>query len=172
MKTFWTLLALGFVVLISTQVFVFPSTSAPHQADAVFLFAGGRGERLDRALSLMEEGIASTLVISHGEDWPEGRRLCEEETRFEVVCFRPEPDTTRGEAQYVGRLAAERDWDRVVVVTSTYHVARSRILTERCASAEVEMVGANPRLDPPHALRVVVREWVGMIDILALDRAC
>ncbi len=50
-------------------------------------------------------------------------------------------------------------------------LTRSRILTQRCASADVEMVGANPPLDPLDASRVVTRQWV-MVDILALDRAC
>jgi uncharacterized SAM-binding protein YcdF (DUF218 family) len=39
-------------------------------------------------------------------------------------------------------MAAARGWSSVVVVTSTYHVTRARLLFDRCVDARVSVTGA------------------------------
>src|SRR5207253_8652412 len=108
-----------------------PVQDEPRHADAVVVLAGDH-LRLGKALELMTRRVAPTLVISDGlaPGWRQANRLCRGGGggRFHVVCFRPDPYSTRGEARAVARMAAARGWRSVVVVTSTYHVTRARLL--------------------------------------------
>ena len=136
------LLGLGLVVVvvlgglwgIAAGVLVQAATDTAHPADALVVFAGGRGERLSKALVLLQQQVAPVLVISNGRNarWPAANQLWASRQRFEVVCPRPAPDTTRGEARMVRDLAARRGWRSVVVVTSTYHARRAQLLLGRC----------------------------------------
>ena len=58
----------------------------------------------------------------------------------DVFCFIPDPSTTRGEAQEIGRLAQEHGWSNVAVVTWPTHISRSRALIERCYGGTLQMV--------------------------------
>ena len=57
-----------------------------------------------------------------------------------VVCG--EPSTTRGEARAVARLASERDWRRILVVTSSYHIPRARLIFLRALTCDLAFVSA------------------------------
>src|SRR4051794_24178594 len=108
----------------SAVLFVWPSGDSPARADAVVVLAGAKVPRLDKGLELMRRHVAPVLVISDGLDplWPRANRLCRGDAGFEVVCFRPRPYSTRGEAEAVARIASARGWRSIVVVTSRYHV--------------------------------------------------
>ncbi|HEX7526307.1 MAG TPA: YdcF family protein [Gaiellaceae bacterium] len=130
-------------------LFVWPrAASAPSRADAVVVLSGARNERLDPAIALVERGVAPLLVISSpGKDprWLKARRLCRAgalSRSVRVLCFEAHPFSTRGEARAIARLAAARHWRRVVVVSSTFHLTRARMLIRRCYSGELTMVGA------------------------------
>lgn len=126
-------------------LFVWPREDDPRRADAVVVLAGGRKFRLEKGLELMRRNVSDTLVISDGRaaDWPEANRLCARGgAGFRVVCFRPDPYSTSGEAEGFTRLARQRGWDSVAVVTSTFHVYRARMLFERCFDGRVDAVGA------------------------------
>src|ERR671939_278548 len=132
-RVVWPAVALLFVawVAASAILFLWPRQDSPRRANAVVVLAGGKVPRLEKALGLMRRHVAPVLVISDGWDplWPEANRLCAgHAARFAVVCFRPKPYSTRGEAEDVARLAARRRWRSIVVVTSRYHVTRARML--------------------------------------------
>jgi uncharacterized SAM-binding protein YcdF (DUF218 family) len=129
-------------------LFVWPRTDAPPaRADAVVVLSGGLDRRLDPALALVRRGVAPVLVISspfRGK-WPEAQNLCTGRTRpagFRVLCFDASPYSTQGEARAVARLARTHGWSRVVVVTSTFHVTRARMLFRRCYHGSLWMVGS------------------------------
>jgi uncharacterized SAM-binding protein YcdF (DUF218 family) len=121
-----------------------PVQDGPRHADAVVVLAGDH-LRLGKALELMTRRVAPTLVISDGlaPGWREANRLCRRGAGgFRVLCFRPDPYSTRGEARAVARLAAVHRWRSVLVVTSTYHVTRARLLFRRCVDARVSATGS------------------------------
>ena len=69
------ILGLGLVVVvlgglwgIAAGVLVQAATDTAHPADALVVFAGGRGERLPKALVLLHQQVAPVLVISNGRD--------------------------------------------------------------------------------------------------------
>lgn len=129
-------------------LFVWPrADSPPSRADAVVVLSGGLNQRLDPALALVRRGVAPVLAISsafHGSRWKKAQRLCRGEegpTRFRVLCFDAVPYSTQGEARTIARLARSHGWHRVVVVTSTYHVTRARMLVRRCYHDALWVVG-------------------------------
>ena len=94
-------------------------------------------------LELIGDGVASNLVVSRGSD-----RLCGTQHDFAVYCFVPDPDDTRGEAEAVGRIAAQEGWHHLVVVTSDYHATRAGLLFGRCFSGTVDVTAAHSDKSP------------------------
>jgi uncharacterized SAM-binding protein YcdF (DUF218 family) len=171
----WMPLAVIGTLLVSAtaRLFVWPSTDDPRRADAVVVLDGGSGERLDEARALMQRDVAPTLAISAGRelDPDEADGLCSGPQQFEVVCFTPTPDSTRGEARALATLARQHGWNDVVLVTSTYHVTRARMLVERCFDGRVDVVAASPPARPLHWIAAVGHEWAAMLDA-TIRRTC
>jgi uncharacterized SAM-binding protein YcdF (DUF218 family) len=145
---------LAFSILVAAWLvaclvlFVWPpaESSAPAHADAVVVLSGSK-RRLPPALALIRRGVAPILALSSVQKtkhWPQARALCKAHryAGARVVCFTAVPYSTRGEARTVARLARERGWRSVVVVSSTFHLTRARILFRRCYSGHLTMVGS------------------------------
>jgi uncharacterized SAM-binding protein YcdF (DUF218 family) len=162
------------LVAITARLFVWPPADAPERADAVVIFAGGRGERLAAAERLMDAGLAPNLVIPNGTapEWPAGNRSCSADLPYEVHCPRPEPDTTRGEARAIASLAEEKGWTRVIVVTSSYQLTRARLLLGRCFGGETDGARAQPKLSALDWARRVAHEWLGWTQAMTVARGC
>ena len=130
-------------------LFVWPHTDTPPaHADAVVVLSGGLDRRLDPALALVRRGVAPVLAISSPSrgKWRKAQDLCSGRVKpagFRVLCFDPKPFGTQGEARAVARLARAHGWRRVVVVTSTFHVTRARMLFRRCYHGALWMVGSS-----------------------------
>jgi uncharacterized SAM-binding protein YcdF (DUF218 family) len=157
----------------TARLFVWPTTNDAHGADAVVVLDGGSGERLEKARALMARDVAPTLAISAGRevDRDEADGLCTKPQQFEVVCFSPRPDSTRGEARALATLARQNGWNVVVLVTSTYHVTRARMLVERCYDGRVDVVAASPPTRPLHWAAALGHEWAAMVET-TLRRSC
>ena len=165
---FALLFLLGLLVAVAAAtayLFVFPDDDAlPARADAIVVLSGGQ-HRLSEGVRLWRSGIAPTLAISDGRNpsWPEANRMC---GRARVRCFRPEPYSTRGEAQWT----ADQGWGTVIVVTSTYHVRRTRELFGRCFDGRVAVRGAEPPVD--HFIVGVAWEWPKSAWYWGFSRGC
>jgi uncharacterized SAM-binding protein YcdF (DUF218 family) len=159
---------LAALAALTARYVLWPETDEPGRADAVVVLAGGLGERLPAGRALVEDGTAPVLVVSHGS-----RGCGQRRDGYEIGCFTPRPDRTQVEARAAAALARERGWERLVVVTSTYHVARARTLFERCFDGEVRGVGVDPPtrggLPTP---RNLAREWVGWVHAFVVERGC
>jgi len=152
----------------SVYLFVFAPTDPPGRADAVLVLSGSESDRIPRALALMRARTAPVLVVSDGKT--ETPRLCGRRTPYRVLCFRPDPYSTRGEAEALGRLARAHGWRTVDVVTSRYHVFRARMLMERCYHGALRMVASNPPLG--RYLYGATIEWPKLALALTLRRRC
>lgn len=164
--------ALGVVLVLflaaTARLFAFPTTDAPARVDAVVALGGDPGQRrAHEALALARQGYAPVAVISLG-----GYKVpCPPAPpKVEVICFRPNPVDTRGEAEYATRLAARHGWKRLIVVPEKTQSTRARLLFERCTSARILIV---PVADHPSRwLGDVAYEWGALLKALILKRSC
>lgn len=157
---------------LTARLFVWPSSGYPDHADAVVMLSGDHGERLRRALELMEQGVSSTFVHAGEPDTPEARLMCRDGASFEVVCLQPDPDSTRDEARAVGDLARARGWRTLVLVTSTQHVTRASLLFRRCVDGTVGTAHAPVELGRSVTMRVILDEWLALGHALTFGRGC
>ncbi len=134
--------ALGLCALVYGYWVASASSAAEPTGDAIVAHAG-QGGRLVRAIDLAEDGAAPALVIMFGETVYQGfaRDLCGQTEPYEVLCPVPSSSSTRGEAEALAELVEERGWQRIIVVTSDYHLRRAAYLDRRCAGVETAPVG-------------------------------
>lgn len=164
---------------LTARLFIWPAAVAVsdvERADAVVMFAGGTGERLDAVFALMDRDLADTLVLSNGTvaGWGRGNRLCsgEADVDFEVLCPDPDPDNTRGEAHTIAQIAVERGWTSVISVTSSYHVARADLRLTRCYDGRVQRVNAGHNRSRGAWASLIAHEWLGLIQAHVFQRSC
>jgi uncharacterized SAM-binding protein YcdF (DUF218 family) len=125
----------------ATRLFVAPHADPAVPADAIIALDGDRPRRLAAAVALASAGLAPVLVVVRGEAAaPE--LVAARDLPFEIVSFVPDPSTTRGEARAVASLVRGRGWRRVLVVTSTYHVTRARLIFTRAVACDLRFVSA------------------------------
>ena len=119
---------------VSARVFIWPDPAAPPaRVDAIVILGGPASlGRLDLGLRLAEEGRSPYLLVSEGlyMDLPAG--LCQPHRGFTVICWCPDPGTTQGEAEFIGRLAKQHGWHSVILVTTPDQVWRARLRVGRC----------------------------------------
>ena len=132
-------------------IVVDPTVNRATHADAVVVLGPPTKDgRLETGLTLINQGYARNLVISLNS--PKQRRasaVCDRPPAgVSVTCFSPDPATTQGEAQHIRRLVSAQHWKTVIVVTSTYHISRARMIIERCFDGRLEMVAARSHISP------------------------
>lgn len=167
---FLILVILAAATVLTIRWFVFPNQYIPQRADAVVVNAGGEGERLWKAVELMDAGIAPLLVVSRGQnEWigqPAINKLCgKENLEFNIRCIVAPVDSTEGEGQSFAEFAHQEGLSHLVVVTNDHHLFRARLWLRRYFEGTVDGVGAGGEA----TMRKYLHEWGGVI--LALWRA-
>jgi uncharacterized SAM-binding protein YcdF (DUF218 family) len=134
-------------------VFSNAADDAVSHVDAVVVLGGEHDGREAYGVSLAQHGIASTVVLSnpYTATDPLMRRMClHGNGAIEVICLRPEPSTTFGEAILTRRLAKERNWKKILVVTWRYHLPRAGLVFRQCLSG----------IDVASTVKAVPRQYV------------
>ena len=140
-----TLVAVGILAVSGYLLFTRPHGDPLTNADAIVVLGGETDGRLAYGLDLARQGYANTVVLSdsYSADGPDGaeyRRACASGTAaITVICFRPDPFSTRGEAMFVARLAKENHWTHVIVVSWNFHTVRARYIFGQCFGGTVTM---------------------------------
>lgn len=115
---------------VTARVLIWPPQGTPSRADVIVMLAGP-GDRLPVALALARERRAPVLVVSRG--WMGYGGPCPPSTPgVRTICFDPDPGTTKGEAEYIGRLAVRFGWHSLIVVATRPQAVRARLLMGRC----------------------------------------
>ena len=127
-------------------------------ADAIIVLGGEHDGREDYGLQLAREGWAPTVVLSdpYLDGDPVMKRVCRSPEDVEVICFKPDPSTTRGEAEEMRRLADERSWRKIIVISWRYHLPRARLVFQQCFSDRPE---AAVMVDVPRRYRYSLLGW-------------
>ena len=149
-------------------LFVWPPQGVPRQANAIVMLQGN-GDRLQAAVQLAREHRAPVLVVSRGRDGY-GGPCVPAMPEVKVICFEPDPANTRGEAEFVGRLAKQYHWSSVIVVTVRAQDRRARLLTSRCFSGSIYVSTVPlPLGEWPYELAY---EWGSLVKALVTNRSC
>ena len=144
-------LVAGLVVtgLTAARAVLFPQVDSPERVDAIVVVAGSNDDRYVYARSLAEEGVTDHILVSQ----PVGGTgsyadfidaycasapiLARDGRRIDVECFAPDVGTTEGETTAATRLASERGYSSLLVVTYWGHVSRVRMYFEQCFDGAV-----------------------------------
>lgn len=152
-------------------VYVRPQVDDLRPADAILVVGGDAPQgRYRHGLELARQGWAPLLVLSN----PGGqmdRHCAGSEPGVRIECFEPQPRTTRGEARALRRMANERGWRTVIVVTYPPHVSRARYIMGRCFDGELVMTAAPTRLSPAGWAWMYLYQSAGFAKAFA-ERGC
>ena len=154
----------------TAHLFVWPDLPpVPPRVDAIILL-GGPGDRDEAAAALARAHAAPVLVQSIWDPGARPDRCLHDLPGVTVVCFHPRPDTTQGEAEYLGQLARQRDWHSVILVATTDQAWRARLRFTRCFGGDV-YVSTAP-LPPLLWFRQIPYQWAATVKALVFERAC
>jgi uncharacterized SAM-binding protein YcdF (DUF218 family) len=137
-------------------------------------------DRAQRAAELLREGKANLIVASGRRLRPNAgiAELMEHDLiergvpKDKIVRLAHDADSTREEAEAVVRLAKEKKWHSVIVVTSNYHTRRARYIFRKVFPQGIEVYVASARdgdFDPQHwwekrkSIKELTREFAGMV---------
>jgi hypothetical protein len=154
----------------TARLFVFPDLSPlPDRVDAVIAL-GGPGERDSVAVELARKHHAPLVLRSTAAIEGAVERCLPPVPEVTIVCFHPEPSTTRGEAQYIGRLAAQHQWKSVILVTTPDHAWRAALRVSRCFDGDV-YVSTTP-LPTLAWFGAIPYQWAASAKALTVERDC
>jgi hypothetical protein len=153
---------------VTARLFIWPAAGMPARVSAIVMLAGV-GNRLPVAEQLAREHRAPMLVVSQG--WQGYGGPCPPATPgVTLVCFDPNPGDTRGEAEFVGRLAKRYHWGSIVLVTTRAQDTRARVVVGRCFGGSVYVVTAPlPMGEWPQQ---IAYEWGALFKAFVLNRTC
>ncbi|MCT2141113.1 ElyC/SanA/YdcF family protein [Dietzia cinnamea] len=140
------LLATG---LAAAKAVLFPQVDSPARVDAIVVVAGANDDRYVYARHLAQNGVTDNILVSQPSS-ASGRYaaaissycastpvLARGDRQIDVECFSPDVDTTEGETTAATRIARDRGYDSLLVVTYWGHVSRVRIYFEQCFGGSV-----------------------------------
>lgn len=126
------------------------------RADAIVVLGGEHDGREAYGVDLAKRGYADTVLLSNPY-WSGDKvmkKACAASTpEVEVVCFKPQPGTTRGEAVFTQQMAERFGWDHVIVISWRYHLLRARFVFSECFTGKVTMTGV------PRAYDFSLAKW-------------
>ncbi len=155
------------------------------KADAVIVLGDDNfyADRATRGAELFREGKAPAIVASGRRLRPSAgiAELMEHDLvergvpKDKIVRFAHDADSTLEEAQALARLAKERKWRSVIVVTSNFHTRRTRYIFRRVFPQGMEVRVASARdgdFDPERwwekrkSIKELTREFAGLVAAL------
>jgi uncharacterized SAM-binding protein YcdF (DUF218 family) len=172
----WVVIAvvIAFVVIgaITARIFIWPALPAlPTKASAIIELAGPNDAGRDAtALALARAGRAPILIQSTTVSDSTSDTCLPAVPGVRIMCFHPDPSTTRGEAQYIGRMAAADGWSSVILVTTPDQAWRARLRVSRCFPGSV-FVETAP-LPPSLWIGQIAYQWAASIKALTLQTNC
>jgi uncharacterized SAM-binding protein YcdF (DUF218 family) len=180
----WVLPSLAVLLVLGLLIGVgghrlYTSPTVDHLApgtpvDAVVAL-GGLPQTAAYAQSLVEQGAAPVLVLSDpykGDTGLSVHAACASRpSAYRLVCFTPDPSTTRGEAREIQALARANGWHRVAVVAPTFHISRARLLVRRCYPGTLLMLALPTHVAWDNWTYQYVRQTLGYAKAAVL-RSC
>ncbi|MBC7348297.1 MAG: YdcF family protein [Clostridia bacterium] len=112
-------------------------------ADVIIVLSGERGERVETAVELYRQGLAPRLLLTGGPvEWnvPAADIMAWQAKSLGVpeenMVLERRASSTYENAVYSLAILKERGWRSAIVVTSPYHLRRTRFIFERVSAEE------------------------------------
>jgi len=163
-------LALLLLAAVSMYLFVWPDLPPlPPRADAI-INLGTPVMDDTTALALAHEHRAPILAeVAIPEEV--GTQLCLPPVPgVTIVCFYPDPNTTRGEARFIGQMARQHQWTSVIIVTTPDHAWRARLRVSRCFPGAIYV--ATLHMPAWRWLIAIPYQWAATLKALLIERGC
>jgi uncharacterized SAM-binding protein YcdF (DUF218 family) len=154
-------------------------------ADAIVLLGDDNfyADRATHAAELWRQGVAPIIVASGRRLRPDAglSELMEHDLiergvpKDKIMRLTQDADNTIEEARVVGKLAQERHWKSMVIVTSNYHTRRTRYIYEKLTPTGIAVTVASAHdgdFDPERwwekrkSIKLFTREIAGMVEAL------
>jgi hypothetical protein len=157
---------------VTARLFVWPDLAPlPQRADAIVELAGPAVDGRDQlAIKLARDHKAAFLVQSTVVAEAGTNRCLPAVPGVTVLCFNPVPGTTRGEAEWIGREAALRNWRSVILVTTPDQAWRAHLRVSRCFNGKI--YGATSPLPFSKWFVQIPYQWYASAKALTVERAC
>jgi uncharacterized SAM-binding protein YcdF (DUF218 family) len=176
--TLSVVLAFGLLIGVGgDRLYVHPAVShlsSGRKVDAVVAL-GGLVSTATYAQHLVEDGVAPVLVLSDPyaaqDALPVHQACASRPAGYRIICFKPDPSTTRGEAREIRDLARANGWSSVAVVAPVFHISRARVLVRRCFSSTLLMIPVPAHVSWAAWTYQYLRQSAGYVKA-AVMRAC
>jgi uncharacterized SAM-binding protein YcdF (DUF218 family) len=167
-------IALAILVVVfaaaTARLFIWPDLAPlPEQADAI-IELGGPTNRDEAALELARDHRAAVLVQSTVVEEAGTHSCLPPVPDVTILCFHPDPETTRGEARAISELAARYHWDSIILVTTPDHAWRASWRVSRCYPGEIFV--STTHLPVLSWLRQIPYQWASSAKAVTLERGC
>lgn len=128
------------------------------KADAIVVLGGEHDGREAYGVKLAEQGYAETVLLSnpYAASDKTMKKACAPRRDIRVICQRPAPLTTRGEAMMTRALADKYGWTSVIVVSWRYHLPRARKIFDQCFTSPTRRAIMR---DVPRTYPFSVAQW-------------
>ena len=158
--------------IATVRLFIWPPLEPlPARADAIIELAGSaNGGRDEAALQLARDHRASVLVQSTTVSEAGTNRCLPAVPGVTVMCFHPDPATTRGEAEWIGARAAEHHWSSVILVTTPDQAVRAQLRVSRCFPGSIYV--HTTALPFSEWFVQIPYQWAASVKALAFQRTC
>ncbi|MBF0753486.1 YdcF family protein [Jeotgalicoccus nanhaiensis] len=133
------------LMLIVTSVidsFNHSETDRPEKADVIIMLGGGDKGRMEKAAELYHEGYADYVIIT-----PESEDIYPQSTEFarelgipeDAIIEEYEATSTYTNAVESFKIMDEYGFDSALVVTSDYHLKRSKLIYDRVSDGQYDL---------------------------------
>ena len=127
--------------------------------------------RVEKAVQILKSGQANQLLMTGGgvyNSFVEAEVMAEYARQLgidpSIVFMESQARDTYQNARLAAQLCREQGWNRVIVVTSRFHIARARRIFRR-ESLQCTFVGAATPRALPWYLRLVYYGWEFLLDM-------
>ena len=156
-------------------MYVKPKLDPLQHADAVLVLGGyDIGTRIPFGIDLAEAGWAPNIVLSNPTNarWMYDWCVKPHPTLESWQCVTPNPPTTLGEGRELRRLARDKGWNKVIVVTHRSHISRARYILERCFTGQLIMTDFPTSMSTLELTSEYIYQSIGYVRAFLFNRNC
>lgn len=109
-----------------------------HKADAIVVFSGDNGQRTEKGVELLKEGLGDYLILSGGivyDDVTMAKLMKNHAMKLgvpeEKILIDDKASTTHENAEFTKKIIEENNFKSIIVVTSEYHSRRSKLAMKK-----------------------------------------